>query len=302
MANKKKPKVFSKRVDAPELSARNVLNDLLRRRLLQTISRFVSHWGRFLREMEDAVVREYGELAAPGFIAARTSDNPVEEHFFSCTDAHAFDFIELAFRTSAYNGGQDGVEEINDIFREVEIGFELTPLHEKVFSPRQRRFTKTDREVTQYPSVIPKNDSHVYEEVIQPCMEVLGDERFETASSEFRDAMDSYRANDFHHAITSCASAIESVLKTICSINGWPCDPDKDGMDKLLETCKQNDLFPGYYKGIIQGVGTIRNKLGSAHGRGPDGTPQLDAHYADHCIALTAANILLLVRLGTRKV
>jgi hypothetical protein len=88
------------------------------------------------------------------------------------------------------------------------------------------------------------------------------------------------------------------VLKTICDLQGWRYDPDKDTCARLVKICKENGLFPPLYEAILVGTGTIRNKLGDAHGRGPNPVHQASQEQAAHMIQMTSAHITLLVGLA----
>lgn len=80
-----------------------------------------------LNDVGNQLYRAYGRLAAPAYDAVRVSNDPTVQHFFSCDHELALDFIECCFQQSSYTGGQAGVNEINNIFREDGIGYELTP-------------------------------------------------------------------------------------------------------------------------------------------------------------------------------
>lgn len=143
-----------------------------------------------------------------------------------------------------------------------------------------------------------KNKQFSHETTIRPCLEFLADPRFHTANAEMLKAHDDYRKGDYADAITSCGSAFESVLKTICDHHSWAYDPDKDTCSKLVGICRDNGLFPPFYAPIFEATGTIRNKLGDAHGRGPTPIYAIRKEHVDHMIQITSAHILLLVELA----
>jgi hypothetical protein len=110
------------------------------------------------------------------------------------------------------------------------------------------------------------------------------------------DAFEKIRKGDYPDAITSCGAAFESVLKTICDAKGWIYDRDKDTSAKLVGICRDNGLFLPFYAPIFEGVGTVRNKLGDAHGKGPRPVQSATREHAEHMIALTCTHIDFLVR------
>src|SRR5579871_6060283 len=97
------------------------------------------------------------------------------------------------------------------------------------------------------------------------------------------------REGDYAEASTWCNSAFESVLKTICDLKGWAYNP-KDACAALLDTCRSNGLFWPFYTETLKGIGTIRNNLGSAHGRGPAPKYKAGREHASHMIATTCSH------------
>ena len=291
--------VFSKRCQDPQLRGQYVLSPQVRNRILQVLSRFVQDYYRgFLVEIQDLLVCEYGGMRQPYYEAARMSNEPAEEHFFKCCDAEAFDFLELAFRTRSYQGQNQGVEAINEILRECRMKYELTPWSEQV---SRKGWRKQAERTVRYPIIVLKDTEFIYAEVVRPCLDLLVDDAYKVAAGELQDALEAHRRGDWQHALTACGSALESVLKTICSLKNWPYKPDGDTCGALLKVCQDHGLYPNFYTQILLGVATIRNKLSSAHGRGPEITYQPDRMHVEHCIALTATHITFLIKLATLK-
>ena len=292
--------VFSKRVSDNRLNNYFLLPHELRNRILQVLSNFVSDYNHaFLNEMENLLVCEYGTLRQSGYEAARTSTYIAEEHAFTCTDAEFFDFIELSFRTKSYYGGNEGVEAINNVLRECGLTYELTPWTEQTTVLKKGLLRKTRQQSVRYPILVVKDTEFLYSEVVRPCLELLRDDRFHVAAGELQAALDAHRQGDWPATLTACCATLESILKTICAINGWKCQPDRDTCGVLLKICEDNGLYPNFYTQILLGVGTIRNKLGSAHGRGPEVDHQPSRVHAEHCIALTATHITFLLKLAS---
>ena len=83
-----------------------------------------------LNGVGSVLVKAYGGLTRGGYECIR-EDNPVIEHFMSCQTPYALDFIEVCLQQFEYAGEQTGVDEINEVFREHGVGYELTPWREK---------------------------------------------------------------------------------------------------------------------------------------------------------------------------
>jgi len=127
-------KLFSRRkTPSPEVH-RNDIPDQVRTRILAVFSDlcYTTHGGfeKLLEDVGNVLFKQYGGLSQSSYVAARRSENPTIEHFYCVKTDYALDFIEACFQQPVYNGGQKGVDEINEIFLETGIGFELTPFVE----------------------------------------------------------------------------------------------------------------------------------------------------------------------------
>lgn len=214
------------------------------------------------------------------------------EHFFSCNDDKLCDYIEMFFQAGR-KLAPVVVDEINRVFREESMGYELTPVTQQT---TKTKWGKRNENV--YPQIIKKTDEFTHEHIIKPALEVLRGRAFAVANAEMLKAHQEFRHGNLDDAITDCGAAFESVLKTICDAKGWPYDPDKDTLARLVSICRDNGLFPGFYAPIFEGTGTVRNKLGDAHGRGPAPLYSVGTEHVEHLLQMTAAHIVLLAKLA----
>jgi hypothetical protein len=272
------------------------ISEAVRSRILHTLKHCIrqhSHqmfgFDQVARLVEQSLYRNVGSLRRPVDYAVPRNVPDVVVHFFSCEDEEVLDFLELCFATQWNCGGNPTVDAINEVFEEEGIGYGFT------------RF----REVQGYGAYDPgvakayrKGEDRLHAEVVLPCLRVLADPRFTTANSELLDAFAKIRKGAYSDAITSCGSAFESVLKSICAAKRWAYDADGDTCATLLDACKTNGLFPGFYKPIFEAVGTIRNKLGDAHGRAQTPHAPASPEQAEHGINLVCTHIVLLVGLS----
>jgi len=279
--------------------------DDARKRILFALKEYVDRppdgFTALLDEVGEQLLKQYGGLCQPSYIVLSQSDNPVIEHLLCCDDEMTLDFIELCFRASSYIGKNEGVDQVNEILREMAIGYELTPWTEHVVERegslfgrrRKARFLEIE-----YPEFIRKDNQYAHQEIVRPCLNVLSSRRFTVANSEMLKALENIRHGRYSAAITSCNSAFESVLKTICDHKGWKYDKRKDSCAKLISICKDSGLFPPFYAPIFESTCIVRNKLGDAHGRGPNPDHTADQTHAEHVIRMTAAHVLLLSNLA----
>lgn len=278
--------------------------EVVRRRFILTLE---NHDGgeidvtEIFREAGRKIMAKHGGLYRPSYEAARTSNDPVIEHLFCCNDEEALYFIEFCCATRGFGHGEQAeqlVEEINKIFEEEGLGYELTPPR-KIDTGKPGylfgRRTPSNTFRIEPPRIIRKDERTVHEKAVQPALEVLADARFVTANSELLKAFEEVRHGDYADAITSCGSAFESVLKTICDVKGWPHEP-KATCSKLVDACYKAGLFPSIYVEMLKGIGSIRNNLGDAHGKGPKPSDPATRDHAEHMIATTCSHITFLVR------
>ena len=185
------------------------------------------------------------------------SDDAAIEHFFQCSDEQCLDFIQLCFESQTMGGcGSDALtlsSEINGIFEEVGIGFELTtprfvPTEEKVvqkLTPQDIMRPRPGRVETA--RIVKKGERGVRKVAIEPALEILRDPRLTVANEELLVAFEKMRSADYADAITSCGAAFESVLKTIWEAKGWEYDPERDTCAKLIRVCQDNGLLYPFY-------------------------------------------------------
>ena len=249
--------------------------------------------------MTQEILKQYGTMRKDINKVCTCSDHPAVIHFLNCEDLHALDFIELFFHHLPPQSCKFLVEEFNIIFRQENVGYELTPYEEILegveFQPGNP-YSGGRRLYRKYPEIICKTGQYVHESIVRPCLDVLAKPVYSTAEEEMLKAHQHYRNNLYKDSLTSCGSAFESVLKIICTQKGWPL-PDKPTLQPLLQTCVANGLFSEPYKKILQNSGDIRNLLSSAHGRGPSPSV-VTKEIVDHMIQITSANITLVAKLA----
>jgi hypothetical protein len=297
--------IFSKRQQPAPARFTTEVCQTVRARILHTIPDLLrdslrQHQpGSLYKEMGPRLLQQYGWLESSP-VWSGDGLHPVVAHFLSCDDVKALDFVEMIFQSFYYRAGQAGVERINSIFREEGAGYELTPWR-VVACGEGSLFGRP----TGYPAsrivfpIIKKRGEEVLEEAaVRPALQVLADSRFATANAEMNKAHQHHRKGEDDDAITACGCAFESVLKTICAIKGWTYDANRAGCADLVKVCKDNGLFEGFYVPIFEATGTIRNKLGDAHGKGPRPLYAVKREHVEHAIQVTSAHIVLLVGLA----
>jgi hypothetical protein len=292
--------LFSRRQRPPADKFDSTIPDKVRKRIVYSIQKeFGQSFGGSLEELVSLLLTQGGEVKrGPG------QSHPALEHIAACSNEEFLDVLELLFHTTYCCGGQPTVELINQILAEENIGFELTsfvyppqpPLSGG--KPRSSSILAPPSPGTQFPKVILKSEKMIHAETIEPALRLLADPRFATANSEFVAGLVHLRHGKYDDAIPSCGSAVESVLKTICTLKKWPYDKDKHTLSDLLTICGQQGLYPPFYQTVLATTGMIRNKVGKGHGRGPTVDHPATKELADHMVHTRCSNILLLVSLA----
>lgn len=221
------------------------------------------------------LLQEYGQLCIDtGDIEQHSSQHSQALlHFLQCPSDQALDFIEMYFVRARTYVITARPERINLVFREEGIGYEVLENGE----------------------IIRKGDEATHEEIVRPCLAVLANPVFKIANAELLGAFRHIRKSDLRDALTSCGSAYESVLKTICTHQKWAFKSD-DAARTLVGICQKKGLFHGFYAETMTAPAMIRNRLSTAHGKGPDGSFSVSDEHINHMIHLTCANILFLVK------
>ena len=291
--------LYSKRNRKPPNTLSYKLSQEVRVRLLKALQRQQpneSTWQVLLARVHDEAVEEYGTLSTGPDSLRGTI--PIIRHYISCRDDLVLDFLELCFRAGGEGMNQPAVERLNAIFQDSYIGYELTshrfdelPLMEKLDLVHQREDF--------LPRVIRIDDRAAHELVVSPAQVLLQHKRFTSVNTQFLEALSEHRAGNDEDALTDCGSTFESFLRVVCDEKKWKYE-DKATLAPLVEVCFANGLFPGYYSELFKLVGTIRNRLSDAHGRGQN-PPEVTPAHAAHMIHLICAHMLFLNELAQLK-
>ncbi|MDO6389093.1 hypothetical protein Q4E40_03070 [Pontibacter sp. BT731] len=148
--------------------------------------------------------------------------------------------------------------------------------------------------------IIRIDNTLLHREIIIPTLHFLSASEFKNADEEYLSAHEHFRHGRTKECLVDCLKAMESTIKIICDLNGWPYK-QTDNISKLISTIIEHNLIPDFLlqhfsslrSTLESGVPTIRNKMGG-HGAG---TQVLDVpmHYASYMLYLTGATINFLV-------
>jgi hypothetical protein len=147
--------------------------------------------------------------------------------------------------------------------------------------------------------IIEADSRYLHAEVVVPALELLSDERFAAANSEFMAAHKEFRQRNYEQCLVECGKSFESVIKVIAAERKWEVSPDAPART-LVAAVFANGLIPGFLESeftgirtvLESGVGTVRNKSGG-HGAGTK-VRVVPRHLAAFQLHQTAAAITLL--------
>jgi HEPN domain-containing protein len=288
-------KPFSKRDKPQPHKLTEEISEIVRLRVFRTLEAQTGGAFRFALPMVgQRCETEYGHLQRSTDYPPGTVEDRVLEHFRVCDSDQALDFLEFLFQSQPFFGNQQAVDAINEIFREVGIGYEFTrfAISDTTMPNGGRRV-----ELLQTPQAIRISNTLVHQTTTAPALQLLANPLCKRANDEMLQAHQLFRDGYFDKAIASAGQALESVLKIICEQKRWPLRPTQDTLGNLLATVKDQGLILDFYKDVLSGSGKVRNNIG-AHGTAT--TPYLPATeaQAEHMIGMTAAHIVFLARLA----
>lgn len=205
----------------------------------------------------------------------------------------ALDIIEISFRVidtrvrnlpdcskdscGVTQSPDDAIEELNRRFLQNGIGYQYVSME-----------------------IVRVDSQFLHSEVVKPALVLLRKPGFEGPEQEFRKAFEHYRRGNNKEAIAEALKALESTLRTICTVRRWIHDENATAR-KLLEAVFGNGLIPSHLEShfgalrtaLESGLPTLRNKT-SGHGQGPE-PRDIPRYYAAYALHLAAADIVFLV-------
>ena len=285
-------KIYTQRKSEPKKQLLYHFDKPVRSRLLTVLNGLVTgSFSDFLSQLGFEIMKVYGFMEHASYEAAKTSEDPSIEHFFRCDNDQVLDFLELAFRQSKYSGGQEGVDLINSVLENSAIGYRFSTYHQK---KSFGIFGRTHLSESRFPEAYRITDEQVHQLIVKPTLQFLSRPELSISNDELMKALAACRQKETEDAITLAGSAYESFLKTVLKIKKCSFDPDKDTCSSLVKLIIKNGLLPSFYESCFISPATIRNKLGDAHGRGPEKRHEPNTNQANHMINLVSSNILFL--------
>ncbi len=215
-----------------------------------------------------------------------------------CSDDHFLDFVEYIFQVECYWRACPEesimVDEINRFLLIEDLPYAVTPfVHETATGQFMGHMVEGVRRVISFPKIVFREHQVPYAEAVEPAIQLLADKGFSSANQEFLAALEDYRKGRYGDCLTKCGSAFESTMKLICDRREWAYKPT-DAAGALLHAVMTNSGMESFFEQPLLLIATMRSRLGSAHGGGPQ-PRAVPPHRARYVINATAAAILFLV-------
>ena len=316
--------VFSRRHPEGLSDDRDILEDTTRTRILllyrdtvtQSIGSTDPDAGLLWEEVHNSLQYLHGRTVLSqrmrnrGLLTPGAIIEDMQYFLQECSTEDFLDFIELSFKgryaPRSLGDSKPVIDAINEILRVDQAPYYLTDLvrvwEETTASLAPgipaARGVKVER-IIAFPMIVKVEEDVVYREAVEPALTILGVDRYGAANSEFRNALEHYRNGKFRESLTDCASALESVLKVICSEKGWPYQ-QADTLGELLDNAVPRLGLEPVFKENFKILASIRNRFSSSHGGGTSAR-EPERSLAQYMITTTAATIVLIVASAESK-
>lgn len=189
------------------------------------------------------------------------------------------DLVELFL--NIYSGNKNNiVQSINQIFYIDSLGYQVDEIKNQI---------------------IRIDSLHTYQEIIQPTLLLLNDDKFKNADNEYRKAFEELKNGNYESVLVEANKAFESTMKIICDLKGYEL-PNKHTATALIAHLRKNNFITNFqdekFNGLsktLESISIIRNNQ-AGHGQG-SAVRNLSVIYAEYALRVTASNILLLIEI-----
>lgn len=251
----------------------------------------------FLEQLHQRLAYLHGKPQLSETSSFRNSpQEDVLNFLLSCSDLHFLDAIEYFFQLDDRRFFQQNenafIDQLNEFLQVDDLPYYITKSVWEKYESNFYGSPATAIRLRENPKVICRESDVLHETAIEPALSLLRKPDFLNANSEFMEALEDYRQGQYRDSVTKCNSALESVMKVICSRKGYAFS-ENDTANRLINSILKNTTLDPFWEQPIQIVATIRNRLSSSHGAGLQ-NKDVSPHVAKFTLNATAAVILLL--------
>lgn len=269
-----------------------------RHRLVMLLKEILgSNFNFFLEDLQNRLAYLHGRPILMESLRPDSIVSDILSFLFSCSDEHFLDAIEYLFQLPNYQelsmSEEVVVEQINEFLSIDNLPYYVT---KKVWIDykgtdrlgNESKFSKLGEPVR----VVCKESEILHQNAIIPTLSLLRGEGLNNVNSEFLGALKDYRHGNYRDALTKSNSALESMMKVICSKRKYKYS-EHDASNKLLKTIIENSDLDSFWEQPIQIISTIRNRYSSSHGAGTK-SKEASENICNFVINMTASVMIFL--------
>ena len=180
------------------------------------------------------------------------------------------DFLEASLRNRRAPNYDNGfIETVNRVLEEYGSAYLLTHY---AYSKRVQDNGLEVNDITAYPRAYLKQESVVQKEAIEPALEIFSDPAYLSPAADFRTALGRHRTGDYDGCVTSCAAAVEGVIKVAAKRLGWR-KVKGNGLGKLAQSFLGRSSLPDTLLRAFYVLADYRSAEGDAHGHASKSEP-----------------------------
>ncbi|HCR1764675.1 TPA: abortive infection family protein [Pseudomonas aeruginosa] len=256
-----------------------------------------SNFNFFLGDLQKRLAYLHGRPVLMESLRPDSIIDDVLNFLFSCSDEHFLDAVEYFFQLPNNHdlsmAEEVVIEQINEFLSIDNLPYYIT---KKVWIDyegtdrfgNESKFRKLGEPVR----VVCKENEILHQNAIIPTLSLLKGEGLNNANSEFLGALKDYRHGNYRDALTKSNSALESMMKIICSKRKYKYS-EHDPSSKLLKAIMENSDLDAFWEQPIQIIATIRNRYSTSHGAGTK-SKEASENVCKFVINMTASVMLFL--------
>ncbi|QYJ92778.1 DUF7014 domain-containing protein [Shewanella spartinae] len=286
--------VFSRRQLSDSEPKLTPLTRTFRNRLIMLLrDHLQSRFGEFLGQLHTKIGYLHGEFQLSN--ARMLQPDDTLQFVLNCKDEELFDVIELIFKSNLPGitwPDNPLIEGINDFFRVDKLPYHLTGYTLEEFQSSLYGTPTMATRIGSYPQIIRKDSEALHKTAIEPALTLLKGKEFHQANTEFLNALEDFRKQDFGDCLTKCCSSFESVMKVLC-MRKSVAYKQTDTASTLLKALMGGSNLDSFWEQPLILIATLRNRLSTSHGGGTQ-SKIVSENIAMYSINATAAAMLLL--------
>ncbi|EPB6997099.1 abortive infection family protein [Pseudomonas aeruginosa] len=256
-----------------------------------------SNFNFFLEDLQNRLAYLHGRPILMESLRPNSITDDILSFLFSCSDEHFLDAIEYLFQLPNNHdlsmAEEMVIDQINEFLSIDNLPYYITKKVWVDYKDVDRFGNESEfRKLGEPVRVVCKESEILHQNAIVPTLSLLRGEGLNNVNSEFLGALKDYRHGNYRDALTKSNSALESMMKVICSKRKYKYS-EHDVSSKLLKAIMENSDLDTFWEQPIQIIATIRNRYSSSHGAGTK-SKEASENICKFVINMTASVMLFL--------